>query len=104
MNVSKQLDDLPTKTIEAASEALLAYESETDEWICENQDEDGEYDDEAYDSFCEEILPEILGEAGVSESDFSLLMSASCGDWEVITDAMENEINREIVQRVFSRI
>ena len=104
MNVSKQLDDLPTDAIKAAAEALLAYESETDEWICENQDDDGSYDDEDYDSFCEEILPAILGEAGASESDFSLLMGVSCGDWEAITNAMENEGNREIVQQVFSRI
>ena len=95
--IAERLDALPEDEFAAAANALAEYEVETDEWMSENSD-----DDEGYDAFCESLLPELLSETGATEENFSLLMEASCGEWQTIAEAMANERNRELLVEVCS--
>lgn len=95
--IAERLDALSEDEFVAAANALAEYEAETDEWMSENPD-----DDEGYDAFCESLLPELLSETGATEENFSMLMEASCGEWQTIAEAMTNERNRELLVEVCS--
>ena len=90
--IAERLDALSEDEFAAAANALAEYEAETDEWMSENPD-----DEEGYDAFCESLLPELQAETRATEENFSLLMEASCGEWQVIAEAMSNERNRELL-------
>lgn len=97
--IAERLDALSEDEFAAAANALAEYEAETDEWMSDNPD-----DEEGYDAFCESLLPELLAETGATEENFSLLMEASCGELETISECMTNERNREILMEVCSRL
>jgi len=104
-DLALSLDQIPADRLQTAANVLDHYESETGEWITErigDAEEEGiefEEDDaywEAYDAFCDELQPALLTEYGVTGEDFGLLMEASCGNWEAISQLMKNDKNREI--------